>query len=36
LSGILFALVLPLLFFLKAPKAMKADKAEPVDVHVEI
>jgi DHA2 family multidrug resistance protein len=36
LSGILFALVLPLLFFLKAPKAMKADKAAPADVHVEI
>jgi DHA2 family multidrug resistance protein len=33
LSGLLFALVFPLLIFLKAPKL---EKAETVDVHVEI
>ena len=31
LSGILFLLVLPLVFFLKAPKA-----GEKIDVHVEM
>jgi DHA2 family multidrug resistance protein len=36
LAGILFAVVLPLLFFLRSPKAAPDQKTEKVDVHVEI
>ena len=37
LAGILFAMVLPLLFFLKTPKIEEgAEKGEKIEVHVEI
>ena len=36
MAGLCFMLVLPLLFFLKTPKAAAAGPREKVDVHVEI